>query len=1549
MSAFERVAETPGQEIGNSPLSPRPGHSELFLISGFSGIGKTAVVNEVQKPIVRQRGYFIKGKYDQFQRNIPFSAFVHAFRDLIGQLLSESDAELEQWKQKLLVAFGEQGQVMLELIPELECLIGAQPPAPLLSGEAAQSRFNRLFQQFVQVFATQKHPLVIFIDDLQWVDSASLKLMTLLLSAIDSQHLLFIGAYRDHEVTPAHPLMLTLDAIRSGKTPVNQITLAPLDRASVNQLVADALKCTPQLAEPLADLVMRKTNGNPFFCSQFLKMLHAEGLIRFDFANGCWECDIATVRSLALTDDVVEFMAHQLQKLPSATQAVLTLAACIGNQFDLETLAIVGEKSQAETVTALWKALQDGLILPQSEVYKFFQSEYSEANQEAPRARLRHDSSTERNQASQSVNQREPEAIAGGFTSATKTTGFKHNQESAENGNAANVWMQISAACSYKFLHDRVQQAAYTLIPESQRHALHLKIGRLLRLQTSDLEWSDRSFAITNHLNMGSALMVDRPEREALAHLNLRACHHAKLATAYVSAVQYATFGINLLPLDAWETTYDLTLALHQAAAEAAYLTTAFQQAERLIQTIWQQSISPLDCVKSYELAVQVYIAEDQQVKAIETGLEALGKLGVPLVQWESAQSLPSLFTPDELAQKPTMTDPASLAALRILVTIMPPVHHVKPDLFPSMTLTLLDLCDRGGYSALAAFAYGSYGLFLGALMGDPEAAHRAGQLSLAILEYYPAPELRAKVNMLFAVFVCAYKEAGHRTLALLKQGIEVGLDAGDIEHASYSVMAYFTHLLLTGQPLETVEQHQKTYLELLHKYKQEHCIEYAHVWLRLTQQWMQDDRDHRLMQDQAEQLQHFETTHNHQCLFALHLAALIATYTFGDRSTAVAHAQAATKSEKAAFGILLEVAHNFYYSLALLGQWEGDDASADRAAALQQVAVNQIKMQNWATHAPMNCQHKYDLVEAEWYRIQGQKAEAMDRSDRAIAGAKAHEYVQEEALANELAANFYLKWGKERLAQDYLLNAYYAYARWGAQAKVLDLEERYPRLLTLILQQTRSPIVTHETLVMTSTSRSAHPSGKKLATSDSSGISATLDLKTILKTSQVLASAIQLEQLLTTLLDILLANAGADKCALLLLQEGSLMIQAMAQVGQPSTVLQALPLADCQDLPISLINTVNRTQQPSVIMDATVHPSLLADRYILCQQPKSLLCLPILHQGKLLGVLYLENKLTVSAFTHDRVELLHLLCAQAAISLENAALYQQSQEHAQKLVQSLETLQQTQLQLVQSEKMSALGSLVAGVAHEINNPVGFIAGNITPAKDYVQDLLGLLDLYQAKFPQPDAELEAAIDEIDLDYVRTDLPKLLESMTLGVDRIRQISTSLRTFSRADKDYKVPFNLHDGIDSSILILKHRLKANETRPEIAVIKTYGELPPVECFAGQLNQVFMNLLANAIDALEAAQQESNHATLPQITIHTAMNGDHQVIIRIADNGVGMSEAVRQQVFDHLFTTKPVGQGTGLGLAIARQIIVDKHQGTIAVNSTPGQGTEFVITLPV
>ncbi|MEG4234810.1 AAA family ATPase [Microcoleus sp. Pol11C3] len=1490
------------------------GSAEMILVAGFSGIGKTAVVNEVHKPIVAARGYFIKGKFDQFGRSQPFSAFVQAFRDLMKQLLSATDAQVEHWKTQILAALGENAQVIVEVIPELERIIGEQPPAPELSGSAAQHRFNRLLDNFIQLFTTKEHPLVIFLDDLQWADSASLKLIQLLTSDRDRRYLLLIGAYRDNEVSPVHPLVLTLSDIQQTEATVNTITLAPLDCFNLNCLIADTLVCSRALAMPLTELIDQKTQGNPFFSTQFLKSLHEDGLITFNCEERYWQCDIATVRTLALTDDVVEFMALQLQKLPRDTQEVLKLAACIGNEFDIATLAVVCEKSFSDTAANLWPALQAGLIFPLTEVYKFFTSD-------------------------------EFEFI---------------NQNSEEESNTSDSWFQNPDSCYYKFLHDRVQQAAYSLIAARQKQATHLKIGQLLLQNTPIQERDERIFAIVNQLNMGWELISQPAEIEELARLNLTAGRKAKASTAYAAAVKYLNTAINLLSGDSsgetlsesWQTQYDLTIDITVEAAEAEYLNTNFPAASTLVEMVLQHGKTLLDRIPAYEIEIQVHIAQRQHNDAIDTGLQALELLGYPvnLSEPEFLVELPAL---EELEDCPLMTDQAQLAAMRILKACLSSILIGRPQILLPVVLTQVKLCLKYGYSPLASSTYAWYGLILCGGLGNIDAGYQAGRLALQLLKQFDARKDKALTYNVFYAFIQHSKEPVRESLSPLAEGVQSGLETGDYTYTGYCAVNYCFHKFLVGENLETVKQDQVKYHDLLLKLKQEHSLCLSQIWHQLLLNLLGKAANPLELIgesfDESVMLPRLIAENNYYALFIGYLAKTILFYLLEESDRAVDSAANAANYSSACAGAEYFVTLHLYQSLALLANYPNVSLS-ERSHYLSQVAANQEKMQLWMQHAPMNYEHKYHLVEAEKARVLGDHLTAINEYEIAIQGARENNYQQEEALAYELAAKFYREWGKEKFAQVYLIDAYYAYARWGAKAKIDDLEQRYPQLLAAILQQNK--VLLHQSEeVLISTGNSSISSSSQTITS-SAASSWIVDLPTVIKASLAISSEIEVDRLLSTLIQEAIKNAGAEMGIFILNEEGNWKIVVHCS-NTFECSLQSIPIEESPIIPLSVINYVKRTKETLVFDDASTQPRFASDPYIIQQQPQSLLCTPISERGKMIGILYLENNLATGVFTGDRIAILNILCSQAAISLQNARLYQQSQDYAQKLEQFINDLKQMQLQLVQSEKMSAVGNLVAGVAHEINNPVGFIAGNLQPAQEYVGDLFNLIDLYQEKFPAPGVEIEAEIEEMDLEYLREDLPKLIGSMKEGVDRIRNISTSLRTFSRADSDRPVSFNIHDGLESTLLILKHRLKASEFRPAIEVVKEYGNLPLVKCFPGQLNQVFMNVLANAIDALEESNKERSFSeikALPnQITVQTALSeSKNQVLIRIKDNGVGMSNEVKENIFNHLFTTKSVGQGTGLGLSIAHQIVVEKHGGTLVVNSCLGQGSEFVISIP-
>ncbi len=1191
VSAFTRVAA--------SNLS----QPEIILVTGYSGVGKTTLVQEIYKPITEKRGYFISGKFDQFQRNIPYSAIVTAFTGLVKQLLGESKIQLHQWRNRLLTALGVNGQVIIDVIPEIELIIGKQPELPELEATAAQKRFNLVFKNFIRVFCAVEHPLVIFLDDLQWADSASLKLIELIMMDVDFDYLFLIGSYRDNEINSTHPLTITLNQLRKQGIIVNQIILKSLALDHLQQLIAEALNISQEKVKPLAELVWQKTHGNPFFAKEFLKTIYSENLLVFNpngqsciTAKPAWQWNLKEIEKISSTDNMIEFMMSKMEKLPQSDREVLSLAACLGAEFDLNTISTICGKSTGELFSNLTIAIAEGLIIPLSELDE-------------------------------------------------------------------QLLIQ-----DYKFGHDRIQQAAYALIDEEQKLFNHLKIGRLLWENTQPEHLSEKIFKIIDHLNIGHQLITHQTERNEIARLNLLAGHKAKLANAYEAALKYFQIGQKLLAEESWKNNYPLALILYSEASEVAYLSRDYQQMEEFASVVLQQAETVIDRVNVYHTKIQAHIAQYQPEQAIATALEILKLLGVNFPKSPSRihfilsrlkVKLALLRKPvQDLIDLPLATDPTTKAVMTILNRIGPSAYIIIPELFNLIALELVNLSLKYGNVSESIVGYCNYAVLLCGRLDDIERGYQFGQLALRVSDKFNAPDTKPRTIFILTMFVNHWKNHLREVSNDFLEGYQSGLEIGDLEFATYSLGMYYQFCFQSGKELPILAVEIIDYNLTLSKLKQQNTIGYKIVGQAILNLMDRAENSCRLLGEfynEETMLALYLKTNDRYALCYLYIQKLQLCYLFGEYDRAVENAIEAQKYLDGARATLLIPLYYFYYSLALLAADKSVSRSQQRQI-LARVTVSQKKMKKWAHHAPMNYSHKFNLVAAERYRFQRRYLKAMDCYDRAIAGARENEYINEEALANELAAKFYLNWGKIKIAKIYMREAKYLYSLWGAKAKVQDLEAKYPELL---VKSSAAASVTER--VMTTSNTDSHSPE-------------VLDLATIMKASQAISSEIVLTKLLTTLMKILIENAGAEFGYLILETEGKLLIEASGSLKEDNiTVLQSLPIDNL--LPKSIINYVARSRNTILHNDATRQDNFTNDPYLKANQTKSLLCAPLLDRGQLKGIIYLENNLTPGAFTEERLKVLQLLSSQAAIAITNAKLYTELQENQNRLAQFLEAM----------------------------------------------------------------------------------------------------------------------------------------------------------------------------------------------------------------------------------------------------------------------------------
>ncbi|MET0534853.1 MAG: AAA family ATPase [Steroidobacter sp.] len=1399
LTAFDRIV------AGSRP--------EMVLVSGYSGIGKSAVVNELHKPLVPPRGLFASGKFDQYKRDIPYATLAQAFQSLIRPLLSRNEDELRRWRDALREALDPNASLIVELVPELKHIIGEQPPVPQLAPQEAQRRFQLVFRRFISVFARPEHPLALFLDDLQWLDAATLDLLEDLLTRTDLQHLLLIGAYRDNEVSATHPLIRKLDAIRQAGAKLQDIVLAPLTRDDLRQLLSDSLRCELERAEPLAQLLHEKTTGNPFFAIQFIATLADEDLLAFDYAKGRWAWDLNRIRAKGYTDNVVELMVGKLARLQPTTQNALQQFACMGNRAEFDMLRMVYPGSAEELHDHLWEAVRAGLI---------FRSEDS-----------------------------------------------------------------------YRFLHDRVQEAAYSLIPNELRAEAHLHIGMLLAEHTPADKRDEAVFEIVNQLNRGSHLVDSVEDRERVADLNLIAGRRAKISTAYASALKYLSAGRALLTEETWTRNYELIFATEYLMAECELLTADMTTAENRLSNLAQRATNRHDHCVVTRLRLTLYTTLDRSDRSVDVFLEWLSRNGT---EWSAHPSRDDVVREYEriwvllgerqietLIDLPLITNPEILDTLDVITEIVTPSLMFDENLSTLVVCRLVTLSLEHGNCDGSCFGYVWLAMFAGPRFNNYQEGFRFGQLGYDLVEKRGLTRYQARTYMNVGCTVLPWVKHVASGRDLIRRAFDAAYRVGDLTFASYSWDQIVTNYLAVGDPLAEVQTECENGLAFAKQHGFGLVVELCGAQLGLIRTlrgltptfgcldysgYSEFETEHRLSSNRNLALAEFYYwTRKSQARFLA-----------GDRASAVDASLHADPLAWTSSGQFETAEHPLYGALAHAAAW--DIASVEQKPKhLAALKAHHRQIEIWAEHNPATFENRAAIVGAELARIEGRALDAQELYEQALRAARTNGFVHHEGFSNELAGRFYLARGFEKIATTYLRDARYCYQRWGADGKVRQLEQQFPQLRG-------------EKSIADSTATIVTPIEH-------------LDLATVIKVSEAVSAEIVLEKLVDTLMHTAIEHAGAERGLLILPHGDEYWVEAEATTGSNQVQVE-LRRADVSrsQLPQSVFRYTQRTREPVLLHDAAGHGEFSADTYIRERHARSVLCLPILKQTRLLGMLYLENNLTAHAFTPARVTTLKLLASEAAISIENARLYRDLAEREA----ALRTLQ---MELAHANRLATMGQLAASIAHEVNQPIGAARNNAHAALRFL-----------VREPPDLSEVREALECVVNDTYRA------SDIIGGIrDQVKKLPPRMEAVDLNDATAEVIALIRGELSKHRVSIQTQLREN--------------LPLVHADRVQLQQVMLNLILNAIEAIVSTKDE-----IRELVIDAESSTVDGLIVAIGDSGPGIAVEDRERIFDSFYSTKD--GGVGIGLSICRSII-DAHGGRLWADVRQPRGAVLKFTLPL
>jgi len=1160
------------------------GAAGLLLVSGSSGMGKSSLIHEIQKPITGKKSFFIEGKFEALQRNIAYFALIQGIRSFIQQILAEDKETLAQYREEILLAIGKNGKVIIDVIPELTSIIGQQPDVPTLLPAENKNRFLRVFQDFIQALATQEHPLVMFLDDLQWADNSSLTLLNELFSHLSASYFLIIGAFRSNEIDIAHPLNNFLEKIDHLNIYYQKIELSPLKKLDISHLLMETLKKTDlnQISD-LADVIYQKTQGNPFFVNELIKTLHKKSLITFSTKITEWSWDIQAIKEVNITQNVADLLIYNFIALPTESQMALKIASCIGYNFDLHLLSLVSEQEVGFLSHLLSPIIDNGFIF--------------------------------------SI----------------------HSSE-----NSLNHSNSIKTELFYRFAHDQIRDTVKSLLSDAEEKQIHLKIGRiLLRENQSD---NQNVFNILNQLDMAIELITQKEEKLTIAKLNLQAACLAKKTMSYQPALYYLQSGLALLADFNSTEQADLLFKLNKELAECYFLVGKLDLSEKSFNLLIDQAKQKEDLASIYESKVALLMSLVKHTEALTLGIDALRKLGFSLPKSASAPAL--IFRVlkikwkvrkfkgvENLVNLAPITDPYHIALDRLFAMISSAAMQVDPVWFGIINTEAIMHAIEHGYSFGSITAFASYGLMLVCGFGSYQEGFAFSEVARKHAELLDNNLAYSKC--FWTILVNHWFMHSENSIDYLLKYYQASIESGDLLIAGYNMCQYGEVLYRVSKPISEVVKSAPSAASALSKLNEKG----HHDFIILRQQCLQY-----LANDESVTLKSINTladsilaTKNPFLIRFVYTLQSDFNYYLGNFEEAFKLAGASEKFKEITIGQLLNADSLLIYSLSAMRR-KPSVSILEKKQIYSLLKSSLKKLKVWSLHSPANFLHKYLLLNAEFYRLKKRTGKAIQLYDKAINSAMENRFFQYAGIANECAAEFYISINKPKIAKIYLQDARNAYLEWGAQRKAFLIEKKYPHLF-----KEKTPFLTMS-------------SGKNsTVTLTHSNLS--IDYLAIVSSIQAISSIIDQKTLIHELLKIVMQNAGAEKSALLITKSENMYCEAEGKLinNEIKIRVNSELIHHKSSLPIKLINYICYAKEPILLDNASLSNQFSHDPYITASQCKSILCIPILSQNEIKGLVYLENNSMPGAFTKNHLSTLQILSSQAAISLENAKLYHQA------------------------------------------------------------------------------------------------------------------------------------------------------------------------------------------------------------------------------------------------------------------------------------------------